>query len=174
MIEETERFALHVIFDGSGRYDELLAADYTFANARLAALYGLDRPSGEAFERVAYADGRRAGLLGHASVLASTAHSDQTSPIRRGLFVRRRLLCQEFPPPPADAGGVPDVDPTASTRERFAQHTEERACASCHRYIDPVGFGLETFGPIGAWREDDGGHPIERGGDMNDVDPPTS
>lgn len=170
MVAETEALALHVVFEGSGRLSELLTADYTFVNEALAALYGIDGVTGDALVRASYPDGRRAGLLSHASLLAATAHSDQSSPIQRGLFVRRRLLCQEFPQPPANAGGVPDVDPGATTRERFAQHTENATCAHCHRYIDPVGFGFESFGPIGAWRETENGHPIDPAGDMLDVE----
>jgi len=170
MVAETEALALHVIFEGSGRLSELLTADYTFVNEALAQLYGIDGVTGEALQRASYPDRRRAGLLSHASLLATTAHSDQSSPIRRGLLVRQRLLCQEFPQPPANAGGVPDVDPEATTRERFAQHTENATCARCHRYIDPVGFGFESFGPIGAWRETESGHPIDPTGDMLDVE----
>ncbi|MCB9596506.1 MAG: DUF1592 domain-containing protein [Sandaracinaceae bacterium] len=170
MVEETEQFFLHVVFEGTGRFEELLRADYTFVNARLAALYGIDGVTGDALRSAPYPDDRRAGLLAHGSVLSATAHSDQSSPIRRGLFVRRRLLCQEFPPPPPNAGAVPEVDPGASTRERFAQHTASTFCASCHQYIDPVGFGFEGFGPTGRWRDTDDGHPIESSGDMVDVE----
>ncbi|MEQ9646902.1 MAG: DUF1588 domain-containing protein [Sandaracinaceae bacterium] len=157
MIDETEAFALHVVFEGSGRFEELLTGAREPDDAALHALYAEDLEP-------------RVGLLGHASVLTATSHSDQSSPIRRGLFVRQRLLCQTLPPPPADAGGVPDVDPTATTRERFRQHTDEARCAGCHRYIDPVGFGFERYGPIGEWREREGGHPIDARGDMVDVE----
>ena len=107
---------------------------------------------------------------GHASVLASTAHSDQTSPIRRGLWVRRNLLCQELPPPPPFAGGVPDVDPNATTRDRFAQHTANPACRSCHQYIDGVGFGFEQLDPVGRWRDTEQGHPIDATGELTDLE----
>lgn len=164
---ETRRFAAHVVFDGSGRFDELLTADYTMLDATSAAFYGVPLPPGG---RVAHADGRRAGVLGHASLLASTAHSDQTSPIRRGLLIRRNFLCQELPPPPPFAGGVPDVDPAATTRERFAMHTANAVCASCHRYIDDLGFGFEHFDPIGRWRTSEHGKPIDAAGNLNDVE----
>jgi mono/diheme cytochrome c family protein len=170
MLSETQRFVSHVVFDGTGRYPELLTAAYTLAGDRLRAHYGLPASGSDDATLVAYPDDRRAGLLGHASVLATTAHSDQTSPIRRGLFVRRAILCQELPPPPPNAGGVPDVDPDATTRERFAQHTADPFCQSCHQYIDDVGFGFERFDPVGRWRESDGGLPIDDAGDMNDVD----
>ncbi len=169
MLDETRRFVTHVVFDGTGQFDELLEADYTFANARLAAIYGLDA-SGADLSRTPYALGLRAGVLGHASVLGTYAHSDQTSPIRRGLFVRQHLLCQDFGEPPPNAGGVPEVDASASTRERFAQHTADPFCASCHQYIDDLGFGLEGFDAVGRHRTTDGGFPIDSSGDMNDLE----
>jgi hypothetical protein len=164
LARETRDFAAHVVFDGSGRLGELFTADYTVVDATAAAFYGLAQTG------VAPIDGHRAGLLGHASVLASHAHSDQTSPIRRGLFVRRNLLCQELPPPPAFAGGVPEVDPDATTRERFAMHTSNAVCAGCHRYIDGLGFGFEGFDPVGLWRDREAGQPIDATGALTDVD----
>lgn len=166
---ETRRFAAGVVFDSTGRFDELLTADYTILDAAAAAFYGVPAPSG-GVGRVSYDGGRRAGLLGHASLLATTAHSDQTSPIRRGLLIRRNLLCEELPPPPPFAGGVPDVDPGSTTRERFAQHTSNPVCASCHRYIDAIGFGLEHFDPVGRWRDHENGAPIDASGDLTDAE----
>lgn len=165
MLEETRRFIGHVIFDGSGQFAELMTADYSFTSARLARLYGA---SPDAQGRIQHAQGRRAGILGHGSVLGSYAHSDQTSPIKRGVFVRERLLCQEFGMPPANAGGVPDVDPDATTRERFAQHSDDPACHDCHQYIDGVGFGFENFDAIGQWRDSENGAPVDSSGDLND------
>lgn len=169
MREETRRFVTHVVFDGSHRVDELFNADYTFVDDRLAAHYGLAARPGNTHARVPL-DGARAGLLSHGAVMASTGHSDQSSPIRRGLFVRRRLLCQDFAPPPPNAGGVPKVDPNATTRERFAQHTANATCKSCHQYIDDVGFGFERFDTLGRLRDTEAGKPIDSAGDMNDVE----
>jgi hypothetical protein len=168
--DETRRFVESVVFDSSHSYGELVQADYSFANGAVAAFYGWPGVSGDGWAKVPLADGQRAGVLGEASVLAATAHSDQTSPIRRGLFVRRALLCQEFPAPPPNAGGLPPVDPNATTRERFAQHAANPSCASCHKYIDPVGFGFERFDPIGKLRDTENGKPIDSSGDMNDVE----
>jgi hypothetical protein len=171
MREEAKRFFNHVVFDGSHRASELFTANYTFVDGRLAKLYGMQAPADpSAFERRDYPDRARAGVMGQASVLATTAHSDQTSPIRRGLFVRRNLLCQDLPPPPPNAGTVPKIDPSATTRERFAQHTANPFCATCHRHIDPVGFGFERFDPIGRLRDTEGGKPIDAKGDMSDVE----
>ncbi|MEM6290611.1 MAG: DUF1592 domain-containing protein [Myxococcota bacterium] len=167
MLAETTRLFEHVAFDGSGRFEELLTADYSFVDARLAALYGLD-DAGTADTPAALPD-TRAGLLGHASVLGSYAYSDQSSPVRRGLFVRRALLCQELPDPPPDAGGVPEVDPNATTRERFDQHSSDPACAGCHVFIDPVGFGFEHFDAVGGYREQDAGKPVDASGTLAGV-----
>jgi hypothetical protein len=167
MLEETQRFVDAVVFEGSGRFDELLEADWTFVNADLASLYGL--PAVDGWEQATLPEAR-SGLLGHASVLASTAHSDQTSPVRRGLFVRERLLCQSLGTPPAEAGGVPDVDPNATTIERFSQHADDPVCAGCHQYIDPIGFGFERFDALGAWRTTENGAPIPPEGSVVGVD----
>lgn len=168
MLEETRRLFEHVVFDGTGRVDELINADYTFLNPELAAHYGrADATDG--WQMVPQTEGR-AGVLGHGSVLSAYAHSDQSSPIKRGVFVRNRLLCQSFPPPPPDAGGVPDVDPNATTRERFKQHTEEARCAACHQYIDDVGFGFEHFDAVGRYRDSENGKPVDALGNMNDIE----
>ena len=167
LASETRRFGAHVVLDGSGTLRELLAADYTILDATAARFYGVSPGPGGVTH---YSDGTRAGLLGHASVLATTAHSDQTSPIRRGLLIRRNLLCQELPPPPPFAGGVPDVDPTATTRERFAQHTSNAVCAGCHAYIDGIGFGLEGFDPIGRARDRENGATIDITGTVSDLE----
>lgn len=168
MVEETRRFVGHVFFDGSHRYEDLLLSDTTFVDPALASFYGVS--GGEGWTQVASPENRRAGLLGLAGVLAANAYADQSSPIKRGLFVRRSLLCQELPAPPANAATVPQVDPDATTRERFAQHTADPSCKSCHQYIDDLGFGFEKFDAIGRHRDSENGKPIDSSGDMNDVE----
>jgi mono/diheme cytochrome c family protein len=170
LAEETRRFVSHVVFDGSKKYDELLTADYTFANDTLAGLYGIDGVSGAALAQVTTPPERRAGLLGHGSVLGAYAYADQSSPVRRGLFVRRNLLCEDFPKPPPNGGMVPAVDPAATTRQRFSQHSKDPACHSCHQYIDAVGFGFERFDAVGQYRDTDNGSAIDASGDLNDVE----
>lgn len=170
MLDETRRLVTHVMFDGSHSVDELFTADYTFLDETLARHYGIPGVTGPEMRMVKHEGGARAGVLAQGSVLATTGHSDQSSPIRRGLFVRRRLLCQEFAPPPPNAGGVPAVDPNATTRERFAQHTSNPFCKSCHQYIDDVGFGFERFDTVGRLRSEEDGKPIDASGDMNDVE----
>ena len=169
MREETRRVVTRVFFD-TKNFADLYTANWTVANDVLAKQYGLAGVQGADFRVVTYPDGLRAGVLGHGSILGATGLSDQTSPIRRGLMVRRRLLCQELPPPPPNAGGVPKVDPTATTRDRFAQHTANPACRSCHQYIDSVGFGFERFDTVGKVRDQEAGKAIDSAGDMNDVE----
>jgi mono/diheme cytochrome c family protein len=169
LAEETRRFVGHVVFDGSRKYEELLTADYTFANDAVAGVYGI-AGAGATFAQVSLPPARQAGLLGHGSVLGAYAYADQSSPVRRGLFVRRNLLCEDFPKPPPTAGKVPAVDPSATTRDRFSQHSKDPACASCHQYIDAVGFGFEHFDAIGQYRDTESGKPIDASGDMNDVE----
>lgn len=170
MREETRRFVTWVVFDGGHTYGDLLRSTTTFADQDLASLYGVSGVGAGEWAQIQTPSGQRSGLLGQAGILASTAHSDQSSPIRRGLFVRQTLLCQSLGSPPPNAGGVPEVDPDATTRERFAQHTADPGCSSCHQYIDGVGFGFEGFDAIGAWRTLENGVPIDTSGDMNDVE----
>ncbi|MBX3251058.1 MAG: DUF1588 domain-containing protein [Myxococcales bacterium] len=165
--EATERFVAGVML--GGRVDELFTSGALPADADVAAAHGASAPE-RAWDAVELPPERRAGVLGHASVQLRYAHSDQTSPIARGVFVRRRLLCQDFAPPPPEAGGVPEVDPTATTRERFRQHTESATCASCHQYIDDLGFGFEGFDHEGRPRREEHGLPIDTSGLLRDVE----
>ncbi|MBL9023625.1 MAG: DUF1592 domain-containing protein [Myxococcales bacterium] len=148
---------------GAAPFQDLFLAERTGASGRLAQLYGAGADG-------ALPPARRAGLLAQASVLAAQSHSDQTSPVRRGVFVRTRLLCQELAPPPPNAGGVPEVDPNASTRERFSQHSSDPTCNGCHKNIDPIGFGFEGFDAIGRARETDAGKPVDVSGAVTSVE----
>jgi hypothetical protein len=170
LVEEARHFVAEVLLAPDGRFDDLYLASWTVARGAAARHYGFTdgNPTGERRTWPGGAD--RAGVLTLGAVLASTSHSDQTSPIRRGLFVRERLLCQHLPEPPANAGGVPDVNPEATTRERFRQHTDDPACASCHRYIDGLGFGFEALDPIGLPRREESGQPVDSTGEMVDLE----
>jgi hypothetical protein len=165
MAEEVRRFVGDVVFDQNGRFEDLLIADHVFVNDQLAAYYGLPGPGGD-FARVAVSpESGRGGLLGLGAVLASHAHSNESSPIKRGVFVRHQLLCQDLPAPPPDLDTTPPgLDPSLTTRERFAQHTADPACAGCHRYIDGVGFGFEGFDGAGARRTVEHGLPVDTSG----------
>lgn len=154
MAEETRRFIWDLVWN-NGDFMDIFRAGYSFLTPDLAALYKLPEPDGE-FARVQFpADSERAGILGHASLLALTSKPAETSPTARGLFVREQFLCQEVPqPPPGVSTNLPPVTEARpmTNRERLAAHTDE-SCASCHRLIDPIGFGFEKFDAIGGYRD---------------------
>jgi hypothetical protein len=149
---------------------ELLTADYTFINERLAAHYGIRDVSGTAFRKVALPPERR-GVLGHASILTLTSIADRTSPVLRGKWVLEVLLGTPPPPPPPN---VPDLEPARSggrelsVRERMEEHRASPACSSCHRVIDPLGLALEHFDVTGHSRIKDSGKPIDASGELYD------
>jgi hypothetical protein len=155
MVEETRRLLDHLVWN-NGNFMELLTADYGFLSSDLATLYKLPAPPGQ-FELAKFpGDARRAGFLGHGSFLASTAGPVETSPTARGIFVREQLLCQHVPPPPPNVNTTladPTEDMPQTRRQRMSAHAINPACASCHRLMDPIGFGLESFDAIGRWRD---------------------
>ncbi len=167
--DELVEFFNHVIFESTGTVQELFEADYVFVNSDLARFYNLSAPGATAndFVKVPVPDGSRGGILGLASVLASYAHSDDSSPIKRGVFVRKRLLCHELPaPPPAIDNTPPGLDPSLTTRERFAAHSASPFCQTCHQYIDDLGFGLERYNGAGEFRQSEFGMPIDDSGSI--------
>lgn len=146
---------------------ELINADYTFVTERLAALYGLEGVKGRGMQRVQLADARRGGVLGMAAVLTATSHPLRTSPVLRGKWVLEQLLGDRVPPPPPDAGTLPedDVQPDGlSLRARMELHRKNPDCAACHQTMDPIGFGLENYDPIGRWRDEAAGQPVDAEG----------
>ena len=163
LIKETELFFESQVRDDRTVLD-LLRADYTFLNARLADHYGVPDVYGSHFRRIPVADPSRQGLLGHGSVLTVTSYANRTSVVLRGKWVLETLLGAPPPPPPAAVPPLPENDgksePT-SLRERMEQHRSNPVCASCHATMDPLGFALENFDAIGRWREDDEGAPID-------------
>ncbi|NRA66823.1 MAG: DUF1592 domain-containing protein [Pseudobacteriovorax sp.] len=165
MLNETKAFFNHVAFHEKGLgFADLFSSDVTMINSRLAGYYGLNHPGSDRYEIISLRDDRR-GLLGHGSVLVSTSYPDQTSPIRRGLFVRDRILCQKLPDPPPDADvNVPPPNPSLSTRERFARHNADPSCRDCHKLIDAIGFGMESFDEFGRFRAIENGKPIDTAG----------
>ena len=163
MIRETELFFESQVRDDRSALD-LLRADYTYLNARLADHYGIPDVYGSHFRRAPVPDASRQGLLGHGSVLTVTSYADRTSVVLRGKWVLETLLGSPPPPPPANVPPLPENDgrskPT-SLRERMEQHRSNPVCASCHANLDPLGFALENFDAIGRWREDDEGAAID-------------
>jgi hypothetical protein len=144
---------------------ELLTADYTFVNERLARHYGIPRVYGTQFRRVAVTDEARRGLLGHGSLLTVTSHADRTAPVLRGKWVLDNLLGIPPPPPPPDVTTdlpIPEEgDEPKTIREQMEVHRASPVCASCHRLMDPIGLALENFDAVGGWRTEDAGRPID-------------
>lgn len=169
---ETERFLLDLIAR-DGRVLDLVTADYSFINGRLALLYGIRGVTGEAFRRVPMPAERR-GVLGQASVLALTSLGTRTSPVLRGKWVLDVLLGTPPPPPPPNVPALDDSVPLAgtgvskSTRQRVEAHRSNPQCASCHRLIDPPGLTLEGFDQTGRWRATDNGVPIDASASLYD------
>jgi len=162
---ETELFVDSVLREGRSVVD-LLTADYTFVNERLAKHYGITNVQGSYFRRVELGeDDPRGGLLGHGSILTVTSYATRTSPVLRGKYVLDNLLATPPPPPPADVPALAteneDSGAALSMREAMIQHRADPACASCHARMDPIGFALENFDAVGRWRDEDAGRPIE-------------
>ena len=149
----------HLLRGGKdGRLGKMLKSDYVFINGLLATYYGIEGVTGDAFQKVNLPAGSpRGGLLGMAAIHAMGSDGIESSPVERGSWVLRYLL--NVPPPPAPAN-VPQLsrlaDKPLTTREKLAAHMEEAQCASCHRKIDPIGFGLENFDAAGKWRTTEG------------------
>ncbi len=169
---ETELFFDSIVREDRSLLD-LLTADYTFVNERVARHYGIPNVNGYDFQRVQIPDENRRGLLGQASILTLTSVADRTSPVLRGKWVMEVLLGSPPPPPPP---GVPLLDETKAedgdklltTRERMEQHRSNPQCTSCHRVIDPLGLALENFDVTGRWRIRDNGAPVDATGDLYD------
>ena len=168
MRAETEIY-FQTFLDGDLDLRDLLDSGFSHIDARLAIHYGMEVPGGGGFGRVELAGTHRNGLLTQAAILSVTSHRTRTSPVRRGLWVLENLLCLEPPPPPPNVPPLSEpVDPEASLRDRMEQHRSDPACAGCHALMDPLGFGLEHFDAIGAWRDDDDGFPIDSAGQLPD------
>ena len=170
-VRETELF-FHSILREDRRVTDLLTADFTFLNERLARHYGIPGVYGSDFRRVELADGNRRGLLGQGSILTVTSYPDRTSPVGRGKWVLENVLGTPPPPPPPN---VPELEPAEETgqvlamRERMEQHRANPVCASCHRMMDPLGLALENFDATGRWRGHmPGGTAIDASGTMPD------
>jgi hypothetical protein len=171
MKRETELF-----FDSLVREDrsllDLLTADYSFINERLARHYRISNVVGSQYRRVSLPENRR-GILGHGSILTLTSVADRTSPVLRGKWIMEVLLGTPPPPPPPN---VPDLEETSgikgarllSVRERMEEHRKNPACTSCHRVIDPLGLALENYDPTGAWRIKDSDMAVDASGELYD------
>ena len=171
--KETELFFDSIVKEDHSLLD-LITADYTFVNERIAKHYGIQGVNGEDFQRVTIPDENRRGLLGQGSILASTSVADRTSPVLRGKWIMEVLLAS---PPPAPPPNVPSLDETKAesadggmltTRQRMEQHRANPQCNSCHRVIDPLGLALENFDVTGKWRIRDNGNLVDPVGNLYD------
>jgi hypothetical protein len=170
--KETELFFESLVREDRSVLD-LLTADYTYVNERVARHYGIPNVTGAAFRRVTLPEDRR-GLLGHGSILTLTSIADRTSPVMRGKWVMEVLLGSPPPPPPPNVPALEETNETSDTgralsvRERMEQHRSNPQCTSCHRVIDPLGLALENFDATGKWRIRDGGMPVDTSGQLFD------
>jgi Protein of unknown function (DUF1592)/Protein of unknown function (DUF1588)/Protein of unknown function (DUF1587)/Protein of unknown function (DUF1585)/Protein of unknown function (DUF1595)/Cytochrome C oxidase, cbb3-type, subunit III len=174
-LRESFRRETELLFESMVQEDrsvlDLLTADYTFVNERLARHYGIPNIYGSRFRRVAITSDARRGLLGQGSILALTSHAERTSPVVRGKWILENILGQEVPPPPP---GVPPLkgnqegQKPKTMREQMAEHRANPVCASCHKTMDSIGFAMENFNAVGAWRSTDAGNPIDASGVLAD------
>ncbi len=175
MRRETELLFEHLVREDRSFF-ELLTADYTFVNERLARHYGISGVAGTHFRKARYPDDIRRGVLAHGSILTSTSHANRTSPVLRGKWIMEVLFGTPPPPPPPD---VPDLEAIEearegrflTVRERLEMHRASPACRSCHRVIDPLGLALENFDVTGAYRINDQGRAVDPSGELYDGTP---
>lgn len=185
MRRETEQLFASVMREDRSVLD-LLTANYTFVDERLAKHYGIPNVLGDRFRRVSLTDPNRFGLLGHGSILTLTSTANRTSPVARGKYVMEVLLGTPPPNPPPDVPALKEnsdartgqvLTKPQSVRERMEEHRSDPACAACHKMMDPIGFALENYDAVGLWRTNDGGFRIDSTGHMFDgtkLDGPTS
>ena len=172
MRRETELFFAHILREDRP-ITELLSADYTFLNERLAQHYKIPHIFGTHFRRVAFAADptrQRGGLLRHASILTVTSYATRTSPVIRGHWILTNLAGEATPPPPPNVPALDDniVSAGLPIRQRLAAHREKPICASCHNIMDPVGFSLENFDAVGRWRTEEDHRPVDASGGFAD------
>jgi mono/diheme cytochrome c family protein len=168
---ETELFFSSIMRDDRNVL-ELLSANYTFLNERLAKHYGIPNVYGSRFRKVELGDGaHRGGLLGQGSILTVTSYANRTSPVIRGKWILSNILGVAPPPPPGKIPALKEnagVEKVVSMRERMAQHRADPACAGCHALMDPIGFAMENYDAIGRWRTHESGTPIDSAGGLPD------
>ena len=166
---ETALFVGSIIREDRNVLD-LMTADHTFVNERLAKHYGIPNVYGSHFRRVTVGDDARRGLLGKGSILLATSHADRTAPVLRGKWIMENLLGTPPPPPPPDVPALqpPPARAPRTMRERMEVHRANPSCASCHRSMDALGFAMENFNAVGAWRTREAGVAIDASGMVTD------
>jgi hypothetical protein len=175
MREETQKFLENEIYVNNGSWQSVLTAPYTFVNLPLATYYGLPTTGLNAtdYKMVALDTTKRLGLLTQGGVMAGTIHSNLTNPVVRGSFVVQKLLCRSIPAPTgaiAEMVKPPDPDSTKTARQRYSAHSQNAVCASCHSFMDPVGFAFENYDPVGLYRTQENGITINASGGVPNAD----
>ena len=168
MKRETNRFFEHVMREDRSIL-EFLDGTYTFVNERLARHYSLEGISGPEFQQVSLSGKNRAGLLTQGSILTLTSNPDRTSPVKRGKWVMEVILNQPPPPPPPNVPELAETakaQPNMTLRQQLELHRENATCASCHRTMDQLGFGIENFDAIGRWRDSESGQSLDTRGEL--------
>ncbi|MAA79534.1 MAG: hypothetical protein CL916_09765 [Deltaproteobacteria bacterium] len=167
--QEFRAFMQQLIFEEKGTVHDLYTADYTMANAEIAALYGEE--AGDEFEKIQLNPEQRAGLLTMSGFLARDSDGGYPSPIHRGMVINWVFLCTELPNPPDSVSPLPDVEGEMTHRELVESYTGEGTCGeSCHSIINPPGYALESFDVLGRWRTEDNGKPIDASGTFTFMD----
>jgi hypothetical protein len=166
---ETQTFLENEIFNGPGTWPGVFTANYTYLNQELAGFYGISGVTGDAFQKVMLDPStHRGGLLTQAGVVAGPIHTNNANPVVRGSFVVQKLMCQLIPKPTGEIAAKvtpPDPNSAATARQRFSTHSTDPVCHACHVNMDPFGFALENFDPIGMWRDQENGVAIDASGD---------
>jgi hypothetical protein len=169
MKQETQTFLENEIFGGPGTWPGVFTANYTYVNQELAGFYGLSGVTGDTFQKVMLDPStHRGGLLTQAGVMAGPIHSNNANPVVRGSFVVQKLMCQVIPKPTGEIAAKvtpPDPNSAATARQRFTTHSSDPVCRGCHVNMDPFGFALENFDPVGQWRDTENNVTIDASGD---------
>jgi hypothetical protein len=169
MGQETTTFLQNVLFKTPGTFSDLFTASYTFADADLAAFYGVDPPAHD-WDKVQLDPSQRSGILTQASLLGTLAKDTQTDPVRRGKFILNQILCQTIPSPtPAIVALFQPMDTSKTMRVQFEQHRDDQICATCHNLLDPLGLPFEHYDGTGAWRDTDRGMDLDVTGALEGV-----
>jgi hypothetical protein len=163
LVGETEAFVKSVLFEGDGKLETLLGANFSYSNQTLAGVYG-SAATGEGFSKITLLPTERMGLLTQPSFLTVTGAPNGSNPIKRGKAIYERLLCGELPPPPPNVPAAKPASAGGTTRQRFAEHASNACAKACHALMDPLGFAFESYDGIGRFRTMDNGQPVDATG----------
>jgi len=167
-----QRFVTEQYLSDDGNFRALMTSPSVYLSDQLAEMYGMP-PGDDGQQAYDFDENERAGLITQPGLMALLSNANQASPIRRGVWIREKLFCQNIPPPPPNlVTEPPDPDPDATTRERFRQHTEKEACAQCHKLIDPIGLGLSNYDGVGRFQTKQAGRTIDNSGEVADTRDP--